>query len=308
MDITTLKKLIPNSDKWTEAKEITFGWSGERKFKVTTSDNEKLLLRILSFEQKQKQEKGILFLEKCNKHISNTSILLDKGNTLDDKNYYLLLTWIDGEDGMKAIEKLPQEEQYRLGTVMGKTIKNLHSITKPTIDSEPSTYIATNIIEYIAGCREYLKDYAPLHSLTTRIEKDIEKIKSRPVVMIHNDFHLGNMVINSPDISLIDFNRARLGDNIKEFDCIAWSATHSIPFAVGLLDEYLKGEDIEEFFEYHRLYVTIWQVQMLFFIKEETEEEKKVVTDLINFTNTWYDSDSDNIPNWYRANNKIGIK
>lgn len=308
MNISKIKQLIPNSKKWTDAKEITFGWSGERKFKITTSDGEKLLLRILSFEQKEKQEKGILFLEKCNKSIHNSSILLDKGNTTDNKNYYLLLNWIEGEDGMKAIEVLPEETQYKLGIVMGKTIKDLHNLTTPIIDDAPSTYIATNIIEYIEGCREYLTDYTPLKSLTERIERDINIIKTRPVVMIHNDFHLGNMVIDKDNISLIDFNRARLGDNIKEFDCIAWSATHSIPFAVGLLDEYLKDDDIEEFFKLHRLYVTIWQVQMLFFIKEETEEEKRVVMDLINFTNTWYDSEEDNIPNWYRKNNKLGIK
>lgn len=308
MNISKIKQLIPNSKKWTDAKEITFGWSGERKFKITTSDGEKLLLRILSFEQKEIQEKGILFLEKCNKSIHNSSTLLDKGNTTDNKNYYLLLNWIEGEDGMKAIEVLPEETQYKLGIVMGKTIKDLHNLTTPIIDDAPSTYIATNIIEYIEGCREYLTDYTPLKSLTERIERDINIIKTRPVVMIHNDFHLGNMVIDKDNISLIDFNRARLGDNIKEFDCIAWSATHSIPFAVGLLDEYLKDTDIEEFFKLHRLYVTIWQVQMLFFIKEETEEEKRVVMDLINFTNTWYDSEEDNIPNWYRKNNKLGIK
>ena len=251
MNINQLKNLIPNSENWTDVKEITFGWSGERKFRITTNDNEKLLLRILSFEQKEKQEKG--FLEKCNQIIPNTPKLIDKGNTLDNNNYYLLLNWIDGEDGMKAIEQLPEDEQYKLGVMMGKTIKDLHRLTPPTIDDEPSTYISTNIAQYISGCREYLKDYKPLKNLTERIERDIDIIKSRPVVMIHNDFHLGNMVIDTDKIFLIDFNRARLGDNIKEFDCIAWSATHSIPFAVGLLDEYLKDEDIEEFFTLHRL-------------------------------------------------------
>lgn len=57
MNINQLKNLIPNSENWTGAKEITFGWSGERKFRITTNNNEKLLLRILSFEQKERQEK-----------------------------------------------------------------------------------------------------------------------------------------------------------------------------------------------------------------------------------------------------------
>ena len=121
--------------------------------------------------------------------------------------------------------------------------------------------------------------------------------------MLHNDFHLGNMIINKEEISLIDFNRATLGDSIKEFDCIAWSATHSELFATGLLDSYLENKNSNEFFEILRNYISLWELQMLTFIENEDDEEKNVVINLIKYTESWF-QENNTIPNWYIKNTK----
>ena len=303
MKINELKKIIPNSENWIYKEDITFGWSGEQKYKIVTNNNKTLLLRLLSFEQYEKQKNGIAFLEKCCKKNQFVPSVLNKGFTLDNSGYFLLLNYIDGNNGMSEIEKQEPDKQYQLGTKMGKIIKTLHSISTPQKDE---MYIKTfsdklnNLYKFFL-CNKANLGF--LHNTDKYISQLLEIIPKRPVIMLHNDFHLGNMIINSDNISLIDFNRSSVGDNIKEFDCIAWSAIHSELFATGLLDSYIANNNKEKFFQILRLYIAYWELQMLVFIEHEDEEEKQVVLNLIKYTESWFDKD-EYIPNWYLKNTK----
>ena len=73
--------------------------------------------------------------------------------------------------------------------------------------------------------------------------------------------------------------------------------------SLGLFDAYLEDENKDEFFKILRGYIMIWQIQMLYFIQDETEEEKREVLDLIKFVSSWFENDS-YIPNWYTENSR----
>jgi len=304
MNIDQLKGLIPNSNSWLKSEEITFGWSGEQKYIIWTQENNKFLLRILTNDQFEKQLQGIEFLEHCGEIVSNVPRVLSKGKTTKREFSYLLLDYIEGDDGMQEIERLNVSDQYELGYKMGNTICQIHNISTPKI-------LPTNNQAYIQKVKMYLDFYTQnksqfsfLSSVEDNVNNLLAIISTRPMIMLHNDFHLGNMVIGENTISLIDFNRACLGDNIREFDCIAWTATHSIQFAVGLFDAYLQGKEIDSFFRIWRGYLSIWQIQMLYFIQDQDEEEKRIVLDLIKFSESWFEGNS-NIPNWYLKNSKL---
>ena len=303
MTLEELKKIIPNSKNWIDAEEITFGWSGEQKYKVKTTLGEELLLRILSFEQFEKQKDGIEFLSNSSKVLNTVPKIFAQGTTLDNTSYYLLLNYIKGNNGMNQIEKLNKTQQYNIGIKMGKIIKELHAITPQQINKQYNKEFLEKIDKYYAFFTENKAKFAFLHNTEENLINLKNIVKTRPVVMIHNDFHLGNMIINKNEISLIDFNRATLGDNIKEFDCIAWSATHSEEFATGLLDAYLENENKEEFFNILRKYISLWELQMLSFIETEDDEERNIVLNLIKYTESWFDKNNI-IPNWYLKNTK----
>ena len=298
MTLEKLKKIIPNSKDWISSEEITFGWSGEQKYKIQTNNGETLLLRILSKEQFENQKKGIEFLGKCGEKSSHVPQILEIGTTLDNSYCFLLLSYIIGDNGMSEIEKYSKDEQYVLGLKMGEIIKSLHSLSSPKRNTEYSKIFKEKIIKYLHFFAQNKGDFPFLHNTEKNLLKLQKIIKKRPIIMIHNDFHLGNMIINNNDIFLIDFNRATFGDNIKEFDCIAWSATHSENFVAGLLDAYLESENKQEFFEILRCYISLWELQMLSFIETEDDDEKKTVIDLIKYTESWFDK-NEYIPNWY---------
>jgi hypothetical protein len=130
MELEELKKLIPNSEGWTHSVEITYGWSGEQKYQIKQTEGSDMLLRILTPEQYEMQQDGIKFLLECDEISTLVPKLFAHGKTRGTENYYLLLEFIYGENGMKVISNYSDQEQYDLGVIMGKEIKKIHSQTE----------------------------------------------------------------------------------------------------------------------------------------------------------------------------------
>ena len=126
MDLTKLKKLIPNSNSWKESEEIVFGWSGERKFKIVDKNNKEYLLRLLTKAQYEDQKDGIEYLIKSSEICEYVPKIAGKGETAEEEYFYLLLEYIPGENGMALIKNYTKKQQYELGYKMGKIIKKLH--------------------------------------------------------------------------------------------------------------------------------------------------------------------------------------
>lgn len=304
MELDELKKFIPESQNWTASIEITYGWSGEQKYQIKRSDGGDALLRILTPEQYEVQQDGIKFLLECDEISSLVPKLYAHGKTNFGEKYYLLLEFIYGENGMIAIGNYSDAKQYDLGVIMGKEIKKLHSQTEEKLCPKETQKFKEKTQRFLDYFISHKDKFKFLKNADEVIEDFLSIVDNRPMVMLHNDFHLGNMIIDEDRIFLIDFNRACIQDRFKEFDAIAWSAKCSTNFSAGLLDAYLEGEDKDEFFRILKGYISIWQIQMLFFIQDEDDDEKREVLDLIKFVSSWFEKDS-NIPNWYIENSRV---
>lgn len=304
MTLNEIKRLIPESQDWVSADRITFGWSGEQKYQIKQKNGNDLLLRILTPEQYQSQENAINFLLECNQISKHIPKLYSYGETKSTEYYYLLLDYIKGQNGMSVIRNYTNDQQYNLGIIMGKEIKKLHK----RYEAKPIPDETKNFIEKTQKCLDYFvshkNEFNFMNNTDIEIQQFLTKINNRPLVMTHNDFHLGNMIIDNNNIFLIDFNRSCYQDRFREFDSIGWSAKYSLEFATGILDAYLENENKDEFFAFFKGYISIWQIQMLYFIQDEDEEEKKEVLDLVKFVNTWFTEDP-HIPNWYREKSRI---
>ena len=299
MKVETIKQLIPNSEKFIDCKKLTLGWSDEDKYIITLSDSERVLLRVLKKENFLSQKKSIEILNQFSTISDLVPRVLDYGETTNGENGYILLSYIEGENAMKVISNYDIIKQYNFGLKMGEVIKLFHKQSKPEVDFEGTVNFNKKVKGFLDYYCENKSNFNFLKDKEAYIRKFLEQIKNRPFIMLHNDFHLGNMIINDDKISLIDFNRASVGDNIKEFDGIAWCVKNSEYFAQGLIDAYLEDEDEQKFFELLKGYIYIWQIQMLFFIRDQDDEEKEIVINLLKSVEEWYDKDGV-IPSWYK--------
>lgn len=298
MVLEEIIELIGENRDFVSSQKLNLGWSDEEKYILTCTSGARLLLRLLSKDSYISQLEPLMKLEKFSKTCDNVPKILSYGIASDNKTAYILLEFIEGECAMQEICKFSEYEQYNFGLVMGKTISDFHNLSKPMVYREESENYAKKVLGYVEFYINNKERYLFLKDKDKKVLEFLETIKTEPIIMLHNDFHLGNMIIGNNKISLIDFNRATYGMAIKEFDGIAWSVRSSKYFAMGIIDAYLENQDEDEFFKILHGFINIWQLQMLVFIENQDEDEKKEVIELLKFTESWYNGDSD-IPSWY---------
>lgn len=108
-------------------EKINKGYSKDKKFKIKLKNKDEYLLLRLSdislYEQKKEEYEVISKFSKLGFEMSKP---ISFGICNDEKNVYILLSWIDGVDLSDAFPKLSKEEQYLLGRKAGKILKAIH--------------------------------------------------------------------------------------------------------------------------------------------------------------------------------------
>jgi len=117
-----------------DMEPINKGFSGDKKYCVTTSDGTKYLLRIMPIEKDETWKNLFAMLER----IATLGVPMCKPVELGvcGDGVYVLLSWIDGEDLEAVLPELSAAEQYMLGVKAGKLLRIIHSIPAPENEEE----------------------------------------------------------------------------------------------------------------------------------------------------------------------------
>ncbi|KAM9960772.1 hypothetical protein ACTFIW_009922 [Dictyostelium discoideum] len=284
-------KDIPHFNNWKTITPINKGFSNDLKFKVELKEELQQqtkfqLLRIS--ESKLFKEKNIEF---STVKIFNSVLLnddddddeklevemskpIDIGLCNEEKNVWMLLTWIEGEDFNDSIFNESIENQYRLGLNAGKLLKRFHLIplssiiinNDTTTTQPPPPMINTDRLEKrlevisrfekdINGKFRFENDQCIIDYCKLNLEKVVkinENLQNSKLVLKHNDFHFGNMILiknndnnnNDGKLGIIDFNRSQFGYGYQEFHKIQFfNVGLSIPFCVGQIDGYFNNKE-----------------------------------------------------------------
>ncbi len=117
---------IKNSNNWKTIEKISKGWSSDCKYLIKTKEEKLKLLRISDIEQYDVKKKEYEIITKYSKLGFTMSLPIDFGICNNEKNVYMLLTWVDGKDLEEILPKFQENEQYRLGREAGKILKYAH--------------------------------------------------------------------------------------------------------------------------------------------------------------------------------------
>lgn len=291
---------IPDSKEWDTIELVNKGWSSDTKYHVKTKDNQSRLLRtsdISDFNRKKEEYEAMKKLKSCNILMSKP---VDFGVCNNNKNVYILLTWICGTDAKDKLPSLSHEEQYTIGYNAGKMLRKLHQFPAPEnaenwaerfnrkIDRKISSYKNCEIkVEKAENIIDYINDNRYL------LENRIQTFK-------HGDYHIGNMVVNdSNQIGIIDFNRYDYGDPWEEFNRIVWCAEISPHFASGRINGYFEGDVPKDFFKLMALYIGNNTLSSIPWAIPFGESEVKVMINQTQNVLNWYNDFNSYIPSWY---------
>ncbi|KAK5575986.1 hypothetical protein RB653_007122 [Dictyostelium firmibasis] len=287
-DYKELLKDIPYYNLWKNITLINKGFSEDLKFKVELNEEDVVepkqqlnqtkpiyqLLRIS--ESKLFKDKTIEFEriklfnsvlndefgEKLNVTMSKP---IDIGLCNKENNVWILLTWIEGQDFNDSIFNESIEIQYQLGLNAGKILKRFHSLSLPLSTSiiingdrlERRLGVIEKFEKDINGKFRFENDQCIIDYCKLNLEKVVkinENLQNFKLVLKHNDFHFGNMILikdnhnndnndNNCKLGIIDFNRSQFGYGWHEFHKIQFfNVELSIPFCVGQIDGYFNNQ------------------------------------------------------------------
>ncbi|WP_226530647.1 aminoglycoside phosphotransferase family protein [Metabacillus niabensis] len=299
--LESLTKQIPLISNCKEIVQITKGFSFDEKFLIHThDDNKKLLLRLFDLEdfESKKKEYSILAIMKdynviCSEPIS-IGVLKNRG--------YLITSYLDGKDAEEEIPKYSYQEQYNIGVEAAKELKKMHQYPAP--DNESSWYIRKvkkhkNYMEAYLKCGIKVKNDQKIMNF---IEENIHLMKDRPNLFQHDDFTLGNIIVNNKEFAgIIDFGRYDWGDPIHEFLKIGiFSREVSIPFSIGQIRGYFNNNDPNEnFWRLYSLYLAMCVFSTIIWTLKAIPDSLNDMLDKVYMFLDDHDYFDKLKPNWY---------
>ena len=284
-------------EKIIKKEPISKGWSGDQKYKVTCEGGDCYLLRISPRERYENRARLFDFQRKVGELGISMCRAVELGEC--DEGVYSLQTWIDGEDAEQFIPTLPLGQQYALGICAGRIARKIHSLPAPDGIPDWGEKFSGKIDRKIRMYEECPLKLEGGEHLLDYIEKNRHLIHGRAQSFQHGDFHIGNMMVASGELYIIDFDRYDFGDPWEEFKSITWCAQASPLFASGMVNGYFDNNVPMEFWKLLALYISLGTITSLPWAIPYGEGEVQTMKKLANEVLEWYDNMQNPVPSWY---------
>jgi len=286
-------------EKLVRREMIEKGWSGDLKYCAQDAQGRKYLLRISPAERFGRKQVQFQWMEKAAALGIPMCLPLEFGQCED--GVYILLSWIDGQDGEELIPTLSARQQYRYGLDAGRILRRIHSIPAPEGAVPWEERFNQKIDRKIAMYESCPLKYQGGEAFLRHIAENRHLLTNRPQSYQHGDYHIGNMMIDKTGkLVIIDFDRDDWGDPWEEFNRIVWCAQASAEMASGMVDGYFGGEVPLEFWKLLALYISSNCLSSLPWAIPFGEGEIKTMRDQAVEVLGWYDNFSTVIPRWYQ--------
>ena len=275
------------------------GWSKDRKFILADKDGEKYVLRLSANDLYEKKKNQFELLKKIGLLGLNCSRPIEFGTDADGA-VYMLMSYLEGEDGKTAVEALTDEAAYRLGVEAGNYLRKLHSVDIPPqevtwwdrySEKMPRKIAALHACEYKLPMQDKILDYYETHC---------EIMKDRPLVLCHGDYHLGNMIVNNGKIGIIDFDKNGIADPFDDLKPFCWNAMVSAYFETGLINGYFDNSVPDDFWIVLKYYTAESLISHLPWAVKFGQQETKTAFEVADHQMKWYDHFELEIPTWYK--------
>ncbi|KAB2423399.1 MULTISPECIES: aminoglycoside phosphotransferase family protein [Bacillus cereus group] len=269
-----------------DIKEISKGFSPDKKYIIMSANNEKYLFRtgdIKEYERKKIEFQILNEMVKCNVQAQRP---IEIGILEEEGVCYSIFSYLEGEDAKRLLSTYSPKEQYDIGIEAGKDLAKMHTLEAPK-----------NILPwYERAMKKHRKYVEAYKTCGIKIENDDKIIKfidenemyvkDRPNRFQHDDFHLENIIVRDGRyVGVVDFNGYDWGDPLHDFVKIALFARDiSIPYSIGQIEGYFNERIPEEFWKLYAVYVgmtvfssVVWTLRAAPHMLEDTLERLHIV-------------------------------
>lgn len=259
MEIKYLKDRInclKNADK---IEKIIKGYSPDQKYIVHLTNGKKYLLRTSEEGDSKKKHIEFQTLAIMQQYNVRSSKPIDIGFLEDLKICYIILSFIEGEDAETALAHCSRKEQYQIGLEAGEDLYRMHAYVAPTNIESWYTRAMKKHYKYLEAYNRCSIKIKHDDRIINFIEGNKQYIRNRPNKFQHDDFHVGNVIIeNSGYAGIIDFNGFDWGDPIHDFVKLStFGRKVSIPFSMGQIMGYFHHNRVDHFWNLYAIYAAM---------------------------------------------------
>ena len=296
----TVFEQLCDKHKIISVEPLLKGWSKDEKFILENSVRERYVLRLSSNDLYEKKKNQFELLKKIELLGLNCSRPIEFGTDADGV-VYTLLSYLEGEDGEAAVAAMTDEAAYRLGIEAGRCLCRLHSVDimpqeltwwDRYLEKMPRKIAALNACEYKLPMQDKILDYYETH---------FEIMKDRPLVLCHGDYHLGNMIVDSGKIGIIDFDKNGIADPYDEFKPFCWNVMVSEYFETGLINGYFDNSVPDNFWRVLKFYTAESLISHLPWSVKFGQQEIKTALEVTGNQMRWYGNFELDVPTWYKG-------
>ena len=291
-------------DAIVKSEPILKGWSEDKKYCVTTTDGQRLLLRVSDISEYERKKAEFSMMERAYNHGVCTSRPIEFGLCDGDKSVYQLSEWLDGEDGEVAHSKMSDKEKYNLGVKAGELLRKIHTLPVPD-DAEP--WNEWFIRKKVQPRMDFYNTNPDIQSensyiIVQYLQNNKHLLNGRPQTFCHGDFNKSNlMIMQNGQIAVIDFNNYNKdhGDPWWEFDFVNWGGEPNPYYCTGLIKGYFGGEPPHKFFEIISYYIAYDAIGALCDTSLGNQGEPEEGWLHVKNSLLWLDNFKKSTPKWY---------
>lgn len=292
-----MNRIFHGIEEFSNVEAIQKGWSEDKKYCVTTAAGTKYLLRISPISKHEARKSLFAMLEKTAELKIPMCLPVELG--ICDDGVYMIQSWIEGEDLEAEIPFLTDTEQYALGMESGRILRTIHTIPAPEEQEEWALRFNRKTDMKIRRYHECGLRFEGDDKVLAYIEDNRYLLDNRPQCFQHGDYHVGNMMIESGELRIIDFDRYDFGDPWEEFNRIVWSAAASPHFASGQLHGYFGGGPPVEFFKLLAFYIFVNTLSSVYWAIPFGQAEVNTMMKQTQQVLRWFDHMKNPVPDWY---------
>ncbi|SFA71512.1 MULTISPECIES: phosphotransferase [unclassified Bacillus (in: firmicutes)] len=259
VDLQLVKGRIPFLQNAIEMEEIKKGYSFDKKYVVHNQDGQKYLLRTATLDKLERKQAEFELLKEMKRLDVQTSKPIDIGKWEDMQLCYYILSFIEGKDAREALSGLTIKEQYTIGYTAGKDMAKINTYPAPASVEPWVERIVKKHKRYLAAYATCGVEIRHVDKIQAFIDENIHYLNNRPNMLQHDDFHVGNLIVNERQYAgTVDFDRYDWGDPYFDFVKVGlFSSEVSVPFCKGQLSGYFGEEIPEDFWRIYSIYMAM---------------------------------------------------
>ncbi|AIZ60228.1 aminoglycoside phosphotransferase family protein [Bacillus sp. FSL R5-0432] len=259
MELEKLKQLSPLLTQSISFQRMTSGFSGDRTFLVTISSSEKLVLKLSDIQTYSRFKRKASVQRKFKDRGILCSEVIEIGISAELNCTYRIFSYIEGEIGRDSIHLLTNEEQYEIGRRAGRELSLMHTCHAPSHVRPWDEKVMAKHERYVHAYQSSGLSFPNDQFVLDFIKSHADEVKERPNQFQHDDFHLGNIIIQGNQYAgVIDFDQSDWGDPVHDFYKLSlFSRESSIPFSAGQLDQYVSKQSTNNFWLLFSIYTAM---------------------------------------------------